>query len=347
MRAAETSSVRLRVFAAIIAAVIGSTGYYLYRVRAEISREHGVESGPIDPHDRARLQEIRRSPHVAFRNMRPGVGYGKLAIAPLNDRRERVVTSYNCNRVYLSASAGICLAVATRPAGYRASVLDASMNITHAMEIPGTPSRARVTSDGRRAAYTVFVGVDSYLASGLSTRTRLLEMRSGTELADLETFDVLRDGHTITAADFNFWGVTFARDPSRFYATLGTGGRTFLVEGLLERRTVTIVADDIECPSLSPDGSRIAFKKKFGSGLAARWQPAILDLATKAVRLLPELRHIDDQIEWLDDAHVLYGLGHSISAAVRRSDVWELAADGTSAPALFLADAESPAVVRP
>jgi hypothetical protein len=31
--------------------------------------------------------------------------------------------------------------------------------------------------------------------------------------------------------DINFWGVTFARAPGRFYATLGTKGHTYLVEG--------------------------------------------------------------------------------------------------------------------
>jgi hypothetical protein len=334
------------LFAAVVAVTVGATGYYLYRVRAQTASESPAESAPFDLSDRARLQEIQRRSYMAFRNMRPGPGYGKFALASLFDRDARVISGHNCNRIYFSASAGLCLAVATHPAGFRAYLLDASLNIAHTIEIPGTPSRARVASDGRLAAYTVFVGVDSYLAAGLSTRTRLLDVRSGSELADLETFDVLRDGRSITAADFNFWGVTFTRDPSHFYATLATGGRTFLVEGHLERRTLHVIADDIECPSLSPDGSRIAFKKKFGAGLGARWQPAILDLTSKTIHLLPEPRHVDDQIEWLDDAHVLYGLGHSLSASVRRSDVWELAADGSSAPVLFLADAESPAIVR-
>src|SRR6185436_8397184 len=109
----------------------------------------------------------------------------------------------------------------------------------------------------------------------------------------LERFDVLRNGQRIQAADFNFWGVTFTRDSSHFYATLGTDGKTFLVDGHLESRTLTIVAEDIECPSLSPDGLRIAFKKKFVKGVEVRWQPAILDLNTKTVHLLPEPRHID------------------------------------------------------
>ena len=60
-----------------------------------------------------------------------------------------------------------------------------------------------------------------------------------------------------------------------------------------------------------------------------------------------EPKHIDDQIEWLDDGHILYAVGHSVSAAQRRADVWMLAIDGASPPSVFIADGESPAVVRP
>src|SRR5262245_13602316 len=279
--------------------------------------------------------------------MQPGPGFGRLALAALDDRSRRATTALSCNRVYLTASAGICLAVVTRPAGYRAFLVDASLAVTHTVEIPGTPSRARMSSSSGVAAYTVFVGADSYLAPGLSTRTRLLDVKSGHELADLEAFEVRRDGQTIRSADFNVWGVTFTQDSSRFYATLGTAGRTFLIEGDSDRRTLTVVANDVECPSLSPDGTRIAFKKKIGSGASVRWQPAVFDLATGAVRLLPEPRHIDDQIEWLDAGHILYAVSHSVSAAQRRSDVWVLSTDGASVPELFLSDAESPAIVRP
>jgi len=207
------------------------------------------------------------------------------------------------------------------------------------------PSRTRVSRNSTLAAYTVFVAGDSYLASGLSTRTRIVKAPSGEDVADLESFAVLRDGKEIYATDFNFWGVTFMRDPQRFYATLGTGGRILLVEGEVASRTMRVVAEDIECPSLSPDEKHIAFKKRFGSGYDAWWQPAVVDLATMTVRLLPEPKHIDDQIEWLDDGHILYAVGHSTSATVRRADIWKIAIDGASSSSIFLADAESPAVV--
>jgi hypothetical protein len=340
------STARLILLAAIVVASGASAGYYLYLARAE-TLPAATERAVIDSRARESLLRLRRLAHVAFRNLQPGPAYGRLAFASLDHRDERMTTMLSCNRIHFTANGGICLAVATHPAGYRAYLIGASLDVTNALEIPGTPSRARMSPDNTRAAYTAFVGADSYLAAGLSTRTRVIDVTSGRELADLEAFDVLRNGTAMRGPDFNFWGVTFMRDASRFFATLGTAGRTHLVEGDLRERTLTVVADDIECPSLSPDGTRLAFKKKFGSGLTARWQPAIFELSTRAVRLLPEPRHIDDQIEWLDDSHVLYALTHSISASVRRADVWRIATDGSSAPTVFIADAESPAIVKP
>jgi hypothetical protein len=240
----------------------------------------------------------------------------------------------------------VCLAIATAPAGFSGYLLDDDMRVTQTIGLPGMPSRTRVSRDSTLAAYTVFVAGDSYLASGLSTRTRIVKTPFGEDVADLESFAVLHNGKEIYSPDFNFWGVTFTSDPQRFYATLGTGGRILLVEGEVASRTMRVVAEDIECPSLSPDEKHIAFKKRFGSGFDAWWQPAVVDLATMTVRLLPEPKHIDDQIEWLDDGHVLYAVGHSTSAAMRRADVWTIAIDGASPSSIFLADAESPAVVR-
>ena len=82
-----------------------------------------------------------------------------------------------------------------------------------------------MSADGRLVAYTVFVTGDGYSQIGFSTRTFIRDAASGRELAQLERFTTRRDGHVIHAANFNFWGVTFARDDNRFYATLGTRGQ--------------------------------------------------------------------------------------------------------------------------
>ncbi len=157
-------------------------------------------------------------------------------------------------------------------------------------------------------------------------------------LGDPEDFTITRDGRRVRVADRNFWGVTFARDSDRFYATMRTGGRTWLIEGSVRRRAARALHPGVECPSLSPDGTRIAYKKRVDQG-SVIWQLHVLDLRTMAETKLAESRVVDDQAEWLDDDTVLYGMTDA--------GVWAQPADGSGEPRLFLDDALSPAVVRP
>jgi hypothetical protein len=341
------SRARLTTFGVVVAAIVVGAGAYLYFTPGSSSTVTGPAIVAETDAQRDAIARIRRDAHVAFRDMAPGSTYGRLTFAPLEARAARVATALPCNRLHFSADAGLCLAIATAPAGFRGYVIDDALQVTRMMELPGMPSRTRVARNGQFAVYTVFVAGDSYLSSGLSTRTRILQPDSGSTVGDLESFAVTREGKTFQAVDFNFWGVTFTRTADRFYATLGTGGRILLVEGDVASRTLRVIAEDVECPSLSPDETHIAFKKRFGTGFDAWWQPAVVELATMKVRLLPEPKHIDDQIEWLDDSHILYAVGHSTSSTLRRADVWKLAIDGASPPSIFLPDAESPAVVRP
>jgi hypothetical protein len=63
----------------------------------------------------------------------------------------------------------------------------------------------------------------------------------------------------------------------------------------------------------------------------------VLDLASGRETPLAETRSVDDQVEWLDDGRILYGL---------QGDIWVVPADGSGTPQVYLADALSPAVVR-
>jgi hypothetical protein len=347
MTTSTPSPARLTTFAVVVVAIVIGSAAYLYFVRVETPPGSAAADRIIDDGNRPALLKVRREAHVAFRDMAPGPTYGRLSFASLESRATRISTGLSCNRVHFTATVGLCLTIARDPAGFRGYLIDDALDVRWAIGLPGMPSRTRISRDSRLAAYTVFVAGDSYLASGLSTRTRIVETRAGDDVADLESFAVIRDGKEMYAIDFNFWGVTFTRDANRIYATLGTGGHILLVEGDVAERTFRVIAEDIECPSLSPDETHIAFKKRFGSGFDAWWQPAVVNVSTKEVRLLPEPKHIDDQIEWLDDGHILYAVGHSTSAAVRRADIWMLAIDGSSPPTVFLSDAESPAVVHP
>jgi WD40-like Beta Propeller Repeat len=288
------------------------------------------------------------APHIVFRDTARGDGYGRVGIVPLSKPAARpALTGLTCDRVYVAGGRGLCL-LADRGVitTYKGVIFDAAtFRPQHTFSLPGNPSRARVSADGRLVAYTVFVVGDGYGSQGFSTRTFIRDAASGRQLAQLEHFTAYRDGHVIHAADFNFWGVTFASDDNRFYATLGTAGRTFLVQGDLARRQVKVVTDGVECPSLSPDGKRIAFKQRDGGGIGpVHWRPAVLDLATLRSHPLAETHNVDDQIEWYDNEHVAYGLPQSASSPV--TDIWKVPADGGGRPQRVMAGAWSPAVVR-
>jgi len=57
-----------------------------------------------------------------------------------------------------------------------------------------------------------------------------------------------------------------------------------------------------------------------------------------------ETRSIDDQLEWLDDTHVLNGVHRSSQSAMM--DVWVAPIGPGEAAQPFLSDAESPVIVR-
>ena len=206
---------------------------------------------------------------------------------------------------------------------------------------------------------TVFVRGHSYAAGGFSTQTTLVDMATGTMLGaededgdgggrpGLESFAVYRDGSRFEAEDANFWGVTFARDGDRFYATLGSGGKTYLIEGDIAGRQARILAENVECPSLSPSGTRLAYKKRVGGGGLSPivWRLHLLDLATMTDAPLAEARNVDDQVEWLDEQHILYSLPDEDPSTSIRPDIWQLALDGSAARRIA-SGATSPAVVR-
>src|SRR6185503_21216378 len=94
-----------------------------------------------------------------------------------------------------------------------AEIFDPGFHRLKRFSLSGEPSRVRVSPDGRFAAATVFESGHSYAEHGFSTRTTLYDLTGGgTSLGDLEQFKTIRDGAPFHAVDFNFWGVTFARD---------------------------------------------------------------------------------------------------------------------------------------
>lgn len=284
---------------------------------------------------------------IVFRNTASGKGYGYVASVPLADpAAARAVSDVACDRVDATADEFSCLRIVRGITPlYMASLYTADATPVGEWPLPGIPSRTRISPDGELVATTSFVTGHSYATIGFSTETAI-HTRGGEDLGTLDDWSLVIDGVPSAPTDRNYWGITFADDDT-FYATVGltTQGVTYLVRGSISRRSLETLATNVECPSLSPDGTRIAFKRvTAGSGPTTHWTPAIYDIATGEIELLPETRTVDDQIEWLDDATILYGVPRG--DAVGDYDVWSLAADGSSEPEVLIEHAWSPAVVR-
>ncbi|MFF6778724.1 TolB family protein [Streptomyces sp. NPDC012637] len=255
----------------------------------------------------------------------------------------RTVTEQRCDRAYTAGGTTACLTPTGALSGPRLLVLDENHRTRRTVPLTGLPNRTRVSADGRMIAWTLFVGGDSYAGGGFSTRTGILDTRTGRLVTSLEEFAVYKQGRRYRAADINVWGVTFAADDNRFYATVSSAGVRSLVEGDFAAGTLRTLADNVECPSLSPDGRRIAFKQAVDADPAKGWRLAVLDLATLRRTELSETRNVDDQAAWLDDRTVAYALQRGDGT----NDVWTAAADGTGRPRMLVPGANSPSVLPP
>jgi Tol biopolymer transport system component len=134
---------------------------------------------------------------------------------------------------------------------------------------------------------------------------------------------------------------------------MSTDGRPFLVVGDIAARQVRTLAQGVECPTLSPDDTPIAFNHAIGRpgqpdpgqgshaghDGAGTWRLSTLDLATMQVTHLTETRSVDDRAVWLDGRTLAYSLQRSDGT----NDVWAVPADGSGAPRPLIHKANSPA----
>jgi hypothetical protein len=336
--------VRSRNVLVVLVVALCAIGGALYVVLAAVDTQSEPKAATLAKTTQApaQLQPVAEGPRatdVLVRAVDPKRATLEGAIyrvAPTGGGTPRAQKGPACLRFYQAGGSGLCLTVARSGVEFKALVLDRHLRTRHTITLTGLPSRARVAPNGRLGAMTTFVSGDSYASPGsFSTRTTIVDLAKGKPIVDLEKFSVTKDGKSIHAQDFNFWGVTFARDSDAFYATLATGGHQYLIHGRVSTRSAEVIHDNVECPSLSPDGTRIAYKRR--DGKPWHWRLHVLDLRTGADVALSERRPIDDQAEWLDNRHVLYGLG---------VDVWVAPADGSGRPQRFLADAASPSSQR-
>ena len=260
-------------------------------------------------------------------------------VAVVRPDGSRVQTPASCSRVHAAGGRAVCLRPdPTSPSTFVLDVLGADLTTQQTLPINGVPTRARISADGRLVAWTVFVSGDSYLSSGFSTRSGILDLATGVLTNSLEDFTVLDEQgrESKPPVDANFWGISFAEDDNTFYATMATRGHVYLVQGDFASETVTVLADGVECPSLSPDGTRLVYKNRLPD---LTWRLEVYDLASGRRTPLAETQNVDDQGSWLDDQTVAYG---KLDPATGDVGVWAVPADGSGTPSRLAENAESP-----
>lgn len=292
----------------------------------------------------ADLDAVTDVPHVVFRRTAPGPEHGLVAMAPLTDPAgPRAFSTIAGDRIDAVNGAASCLrtvrGIATR---FEAELLDESWESVRTWPLPGVPSRTRLSDDGSLVVTTSFVTGHSYATVGFSTATEV-HNTDGTSSGNIERFAFTVDGKPFVAADRDSCGVTFVDDES-FHATAASAsaGTTWSVRGSLSAQTLESVREGVECPSLSPDRTRVAFKKDVGRGGTVHWSVAVLDLESSTETVLGEARSVDDQVKWLDNSTVLYGLPREGQTGA--TDIWSLAVTEGAVAEMFIPDAWSPAV---
>ncbi|MEU9250267.1 hypothetical protein AB0D66_00275 [Streptomyces sp. NPDC048270] len=310
------------VVAAVLLLAAGSLGYVLHARHRERPAPQAGASASFG------LAE----PGLYFRD----AATGRVARRPASEGPS-VRGGPSCDRFHAAGEHALCLRkLPGVPARTDAHVLDRQLREIRRVTVPGIPNRARVSASGQLLSWTTFTTGDSYNTSAFSTRTSILDLRTGYLVKSMEQIPLTLDGARHHDSDVNYWGVSFAGDDNRFYATVSTRGRTHLVEGDLRNWSAKALRENAECPSLSPDGTRVAFKKKVSDDARAPWRLYVLDLATMREHPLAEPHSVDDQPAWLDGANVGYGLD---------GDIRSVPADGTGASRVLVRGGSSPAYV--
>ena len=156
-------------------------------------------------------------------------------------------------------------------------------------------------------ATTVFVSGHSYSAPGFTTRTSIVDVASG-QLRGRRPRDVHGPARrpAVQGGRLQLLGRHLhARRRSASTPRCRPAASYSWSRATSRRDACALIHDDVECPSLSPDGTRIAFKRRVASAAKGRfvWRlPCSNWRRGRETALATETRSVDDQVEWLDDA---------------------------------------------
>ena len=321
--------------AALLAVLVIAAGIYAVSSSGtEGSATPAVVNTPqVDPGNLASLPAGSR---LLVRGVDTRASRADGALYEITRTGAKKVSKLVCKRVYATPGrGGLCLTVAADGSSYDGVVFDRDYEPVRRFPVEGIPDRSRISPDGRYAAFTSFdpAGAEGYFETpvGFSTYTRILDAHTGKELLRLEDVAVTNAGKPLDAKEAELWGVTFAGG-DRYYATIATGGHHYLIRGAVGSSGAAVVRDRVECPAISPDGRRIAYKRRIGD--SNKWRYHVLDLASGEDVALAEPRSIDDQPEWLGADAIVYSDDEA---------VFTVPADGTGKPTRLSRTATSPA----
>ncbi|MFD5828133.1 hypothetical protein [Lentzea sp. NPDC060358] len=316
---------RLALTVAAILVVIGGTAAYVVTAATDAKQPAGAENV-----SKAKTGDL----------LFVDLAGGQNRVEKLAEGGTRTPTDLACQRFYVSGGTSVCLKLSGPGPSYAAEVSRDGKPVK-SVPLPGIPSRAKVSKSGNVVSWTSFVTGDSYsVPGGFSTRTGFFDVRTGETVESIEHFAATVEGAPLTASDVNYWGLTVGSDDRTFYATLASGGFTWLVKGDLGTKAVTSLRRDAECPSLSPDGTKVAYKKRIGR--LGPWDLAVLDLATNEEKRLPGTAGIDDQATWLGETEVAFA---AVPKDARLPAVHLAPADGSKPAEVLIPDATSPSPV--
>jgi hypothetical protein len=207
-------------------------------------------------------------------------------------------------------------------------------------------NRARISSDGKQQAWTYFIRGHNYMDAGSAQFSTLTQIHSppSSTLQDVEKWPLTHKGAVVKAIDLNYWGVSFhPKNPQQFLVTAFFKGKAHLALGDLRSKTMRTIYEGVECPSYSPNGDTIAFKKRLSS---TRWAPAILHLSTLKATVFNHIKEsVDDQIDWLDAHTLLYEVVNTPLLGEASIDLMTLNTQAKAEPQrLWLKNARSAAV---
>ena len=323
-----------RAAAAAVLLAIGVTGLVMSLPgRRNLVRADGRQSSRLHP---------APVPFLIFRTLAPPEIHGHVAILPLAaPNASQQVSSLECVRLHYAGGRGVCLVqelygTVTRHAAY---IFDRHLRRGPRIALPGVPTRVRVAPDGRRAAVTTYAEEETPEGERLAIDSIVVDLASGRVIADLRRFAIEDGQHLPLQGPIDVGSVTFERDGDRFFAALMTPAERYVASGTISGRRMTAVRAGLVSEALAPDGRRLVVKKLGARGF---WQLAVLDLETGTERDLAQgARSVDDQVEWLDEQHVLY---HDVDQG--HTSLWALPIDGVTGPRLLVVDAYSGSVQR-